>query len=419
MKFGVATFFTGQGIGPAALAQALEQRGFDSLFVTEHTHIPASRRTPYPTGGELPDKYYRLFDPFLALTAAATVTRTLLLGTGVALIAQRDPIITAKEVATLDQLSNGRLLFGVGIGWNREEMESHGTDPTTRGKLTDELLEAMQVIWTREIAEYHGEFVNLDPLYAWPKPIQRPHPPLYFGGGPAAFPRIGRFGGGWYAVSASSDELTASAAQLRAVTGTDTRITAAHVGPVTEEALRGYTDSGAERIVFDLETLSEPETLAQLDGYAALARSLGWSPATPTRIASGEHALASGAGRPQHRIWRDIPPTTLAGFGDRITFKALTADIAQVLRVEIAAGTGIPNQEDPTEQEVHPMEQIDVILSGRMKYVVDGKESTLGPGEAIGIPGGVPHSAVTLEHTTLIEVFTPIPDFPMNEVRTL
>jgi hypothetical protein len=116
MKFGVATVFTGQGIGPAALAQALEERGFDSLFVTEHTHIPASRRTPYPAGGELPERYYRLFDPFLALTAAATVTRTLLLGTGVALIAQRDPIITAKEVATLDQLSNGRFLFGVGIG---------------------------------------------------------------------------------------------------------------------------------------------------------------------------------------------------------------------------------------------------------------------------------------------------------------
>lgn len=407
MKFGVATFFTGQGIGPAALAQALEERGFDSLFVTEHTHIPASRRTSYPTGGELPDKYYRLFDPFLALTAAATATHTLLLGTGVALIAQRDPIITAKEVATLDQLSNGRFLFGVGIGWNREEMESHGTDPKTRGKLTDERLEAMQAIWTREIAEYHGEFVDLDPLYAWPKPMQRPHPPLYFGGGPAAFPRIARFGGGWYAVSPSSDELTASAAELRAVTGTDTRITAAHVGPVTEAALRGYADSGAERVVFDLETLGEPETLARLDEYVAVVRALGWH-APPART----------SGRPQHRIWRDIPPTPLGDFGDRVTFKALTADVAQVLRVEIAAGTGIPNQEDPTEQEVHPMEQIDVILTGRMKYVVDGRELILGPGEALGIPGGVPHSAVTLEDVTMIEVFTPIPGFATNEVRT-
>jgi probable F420-dependent oxidoreductase len=275
MKFGVATFFTDQGIGPAALGPALEERGFDALFVTEHTHVPASRRTPFPGGGELPDKYYRMLDPFLALTAAATVTRTLLLGTGVALVAQRDPIITAKEVATLDLLSNGRLLFGMGIGWNREEMESHGTDPTTRGRYTDELVEAMQAIWTHEIAEYHGEFVNLEPLYAWPKPVQRPYPRLYFGGGPASFARIARFGAGWYAVSPGSEEAAAAVAQLRAVTGTETPVTAAHVGPVTEAALRGYADSGAERVVFDLETLSESATLAQLDEYVAVVESLG------------------------------------------------------------------------------------------------------------------------------------------------
>jgi probable F420-dependent oxidoreductase len=407
MKFGVATFFTDQGIGPARLAQALEERGFDSLFVTEHTHVPASRRSPFPAGGELPEKYYRMLDPFLALTAAASVTKSLLLGTGVALVAQRDPIITAKEVATLDLISNGRLLFGMGIGWNREEMESHGIDPKTRGKLADELVEAMQAIWTREIAEYQGEFVNLEPMYAWPKPVQRPHPPLYFGGGPAAFPRIARFGAGWYAVSPSSDELTASVAQLRALTGTDTAVTAAHVGPVTEGALRGYEHSGAERVVFDLETLDESETLAQLDEYVAVARSLGWSSSGSAR-----------SGRPQHRIWSEIPPTPLGDFGERITIKALTADVAQVLRVEVAAGTGIPNPADPSEREVHPMEQIDVILTGRMKYVVDGKELVMGPGEALGIPGGVPHSAVALEDTTMIEVFTPIPDFPTNEVRT-
>jgi probable F420-dependent oxidoreductase len=277
MKFGVSVFLTDQGIGPAPLAKALEERGFESLFVTEHTHVPASRRTPYPAGGELPDKYYRMLDPFLVLTAAATVTNTLLLGTGVALVAQRDPVITAKEVATLDLLSNGRFLFGMGIGWNREEMESHGTDPKTRGRLTDERVEAMQAIWTREIAEYHGDFVELEPLYAWPKPVQRPHPRLYFGGGPASFPRIGRFGAGWYAVSPSSAELTESVAQLRELTGTDTPVTAAHVGPVTVEALRGYESSGAERVVFDLETLSEDDTLAQLDEYVAVAHALGWT----------------------------------------------------------------------------------------------------------------------------------------------
>jgi probable F420-dependent oxidoreductase len=283
MKFGVATFLTDEGIGPAPLARALEARGFDSLFVTEHTHVPASRRSAFPGGGELPDKYYRMLDPFLALTAAATVTSTLLLGTGVALVVQRDPIITAKEVATLDLLSNGRFLFGMGIGWNREEMESHGTDPKTRGKLADELVEAMRAIWTREIAEYYGDFVNLEPLYAWPKPVQRPYPPLYFGGGPAAFARIGRFGAGWYAVSPSSDDLSASVVELRGVTGTDTSVTAAHVGPVTASALRGYEDAGAERVVFDLETLSERETLAQLDEYVTVTDALGWERANHAR----------------------------------------------------------------------------------------------------------------------------------------
>jgi probable F420-dependent oxidoreductase len=276
MKFGVANFLTDGGIRPAALARALEERGFDSLWVTEHTHVPASRRSPYPGGGELPDKYYRMLDPFLALTAAATVTSRLLLGTGVALVAQRDPIITAKEAATLDLLSDGRFLFGMGIGWNREEMESHGTDPRTRGKLTDELVEAMQSIWTREIAEYHGEFVDLDPLYSWPKPVQRPHPRLYFGGGPAAFPRIARFGAGWYAVSPGSDELMDSMVQLRELTGTATPVTAAHVGPVTKAALDGYAVSGAERVVFDLETMTESETLTKIDEYVALGTSLGW-----------------------------------------------------------------------------------------------------------------------------------------------
>lgn len=407
MKFGVSVFLTDQGVGPAALARALEERGFESLFVTEHTHVPASRRTAFPGGGELPDEYYRMLDPFLALTAAATVTSTLLLGTGVALVAQRDPVITAKEVATLDLISGGRFLFGVGIGWNREEMESHGTDPATRAKLVDERVEAMQALWTREIAEYKGEFVTLEPAYAWPKPVQRPHPPLYFGGGPAAFGRIARFGAGWYVVSPDSAELTLAVAELRAYTGVDTPVTAAHVGPLTAEALQGYESSGVERVVFDLATLSESDTLTQLDEYVDLVGSLGWHVPSPSRT-----------GRVQHRVWGEIAPTPLGEFGDRITIKALTADLAQVLRVEIASGTGIPNPRDPGEQEVHPMEQIDVILAGRMKYVVDGRELIMGPGEALGIPGGVPHSAVALEHTTMIEVFTPIPDFPTGEVRT-
>lgn len=276
MKFGVTTFLTDQGIRPVALARALEDRGFDSLFVTEHTHVPASRRSPYPGGGDLPEKYYRLLDPFLALTAAATATSKLILGTGVALVVQRDPIITAKEAATLDLLSDGRFLFGMGIGWNREEMESHGIDPQTRGKRIDEIVETMQALWTREIAEYRGDFVTLEPSMAWPKPVQRPHLPLYFGGGPATFPRIARFGAGWYAISASSADSTAAIAELREVTGTDTRVTVAHVGPLTEAALHGYPSSGAERVVFDLETLNQDDTFTQLDAYLSVTESLGW-----------------------------------------------------------------------------------------------------------------------------------------------
>jgi probable F420-dependent oxidoreductase len=276
MKVGIYTFPTDQGIGPAPLARAVEDRGFDALFFAEHTHVPVSRRTPFPWGGELPDKYYRLLDPFLALTAAAAVTDTLLLGTGVALVAQRDPIITAKQVATLDLLSRGRFLFGIGVGWNREEMENHGIDPRTRGKRVDELVETMRRLWVDDIAEHHGDFVDLEPSYAWPKPIQRPHVPLLFGGGPAQFPRIARFDAGWFAISASGSDLVAAVADLRVATGTETPVTVAHVGPLTAAALQDYADSGAERIVLELETLNETDSLAGLDDIVSVTHSLGW-----------------------------------------------------------------------------------------------------------------------------------------------
>lgn len=183
MKFGVATFITDQGIAPAPLGRAVEQRGFDSLLIAEHTHIPVERRSPYPGGGELPDIYYRTLDPFVALAAAASVTERILLGTGIALVVQRDPIITAKEVASLDLVSGGRAVFGVGAGWNREEMENHGTNPRTRGRLVDERLRAMRELWTKDKAEFHGEFVDFGPVYSWPKPVQRPHPPCTWAAG--------------------------------------------------------------------------------------------------------------------------------------------------------------------------------------------------------------------------------------------
>jgi len=182
MKYGIVMFPTDYSIGAADLAKAVEQRGFESLFYPEHTHIPASRRTPWPGGADLPKEYWHTLDPFVALTAAAMVTEKLLLGTGIALIMERDPITTAKEVASVDMISNGRFLLGVGGGWNEEEMENHGTDPKRRFKVLRERIEAMKAIWTQDEAEYHGEFVDFDPVWSWPKPVQKPHPPVLIGG---------------------------------------------------------------------------------------------------------------------------------------------------------------------------------------------------------------------------------------------
>src|SRR5215204_5175220 len=198
MKIGAVMFFTTDSMQPAPLARVLEERGFESLWVPEHTHIPSSRKSEYPAGGPLIRPYYDIMDPFLALNTAATVTTKLRIGTGIALLTQRDPIVTAKVVSTIDQLSGGRFLFGVGNGWNQDEMENHGTDFKSRHKLARERIEAMKEIWTKSKAEYHGEFVNFDPMMTWPKPVQKPHPPILVGG---AFPygarRALRYGNGW------------------------------------------------------------------------------------------------------------------------------------------------------------------------------------------------------------------------------
>ena len=168
MRFGVLTFVTDEGIGPAELGAGLEQRGFESLFLAEHSHIPVNAQTRYPLGGPIPPKYYRTLDPFVALTAAAVATDKLVVGTGIALIPQRDPILMAKEVASLDLVSQGRFRFGVGVGWLREEIANHGVDPGVRGQVVEDRLRAMIEIWTQEKAEFHGEFVNFDPIYSWP-----------------------------------------------------------------------------------------------------------------------------------------------------------------------------------------------------------------------------------------------------------
>jgi probable F420-dependent oxidoreductase len=198
MRIGGAMFFTDYSMSPTELARALEDRGFDSLWVPEHSHIPLTRKSPFPSGGDLPKKYYEVMDAFVVLGAAAAVTKTLLLGTGICLIAQRDAIQTAKQVASLDQVSGGRFLFGVGNGWNEDEMANHGTAFASRHKLARERIEAMKVIWTESKAEYHGELVNFEPMMAWPKPVQKPHPPIIVGG---AFPygarRALHYGNGW------------------------------------------------------------------------------------------------------------------------------------------------------------------------------------------------------------------------------
>lgn len=265
MGLGVLTFVTDEGIGPADLGRALEQRGFESLFLAEHSHIPAGDVTPYPAGGPIPPKYYRTLDPFVALTAAAVVTERLALGTGIALVPQRDPIHLAKEVASLDLLSQGRFRFGVGVGWLREEIANHGVDPRVRGRVADERLDAMVQIWTREEAEFHGEFVNFDPIYSWPKPVQKPYPPMYFGGGPAGFKRIARLHAGWLSMTPSAEVLAPQLAQLRDLGGPDVPVISFHGGAPTAEELQGYLALGVEHVLVELPTEPRDETLRRLD----------------------------------------------------------------------------------------------------------------------------------------------------------
>jgi probable F420-dependent oxidoreductase len=267
MKFGISTFVTDEGIAPGALARAIEERGFDSLFIAEHTHIPLSRKSPWPGGAELPRRYYRSLDPFVTLTAAAAATERLLLGTGVALVVERDPIITAKEVASLDLVSGGRMIFGIGVGWNREEMENHGTDPRTRGKLMNERIQAMIEIWTNDEAEFHGHYVDFDPIAAWPKPMQKPYPPIYVGGGRQAFDRIAEFGDAWLPNRMTPSKLEPMLGKLREVAGRDVPVTV-HGASSEPEDVEAYARLGVERVLLGLPTQPEGETLDHLDSLA-------------------------------------------------------------------------------------------------------------------------------------------------------
>ena len=282
MKIGAAMFFTDYSMSPAAFAVAAEQRGFDSVWSPEHSHIPLSRGSAFPAGGELPKKYADAMDPFVALTAAAAATRSIFLGTGVCVVVQRDPIQTAKLVASIDQLSAGRFLFGVGDGWNADEMANHGTAFKTRHKLTRERIEAMKEIWTKSKAEYHGEFVNFDPMMAWPKPAQKPHPPVIVGG---AFPfgarRAIRYGDGWLPHRARPQYPDVAAfipefRKLAAEAGRDPATLPISIWGAKPDldVLRRDRDSGVARIVITFESAAADAVLPDLDRWADLIRKL-------------------------------------------------------------------------------------------------------------------------------------------------
>lgn len=273
MKFGIATFVTDEGIRPAPLGRALEERGFDSVFLAEHSHIPTSRESPYPGGGDLPRVYYRTLDPFVTLAAMADATTNLLLGTGIVLLPQRDIIHTANETASLDVVSDGRLVFGVGAGWNREEMRDHGVDPKKRGPLMTEQLAALKELWTADEAEYHGEHVDFPPTFCWPKPVRTPHPPIYLGGeSEAALNRLAEHGDGWLPRGHTSVDEIRRVRRSLADRGKPDVPTTMFAGPTDPAELEPYVDSGElERVTFMLPTRPEDKTLSILDDYAAVA----------------------------------------------------------------------------------------------------------------------------------------------------
>ncbi len=272
MHLGVTTFPTDYSMAPAELATELEQRGFESLWVAEHSHIPSSRESPWPGGPDLPKMYYDVVDPFVALSMAAAVTSKLKLGTGIALVPQRDPMQLAKQVASLDNLSGGRFLFGVGGGWNAEEMADHGTtDFKGRWKLMRERIEAMKALWTEDEPEYHGDLVDFDKCMVWPKPMQKPHPPVHVGGGfPHAVKRAIRYGDGWIPIGGRDGDLVAMAAEARALVAEAGRDAEAfeisiYAAPPKAEILQQYRDGGIDRAVFMLPPVSREESLPMLD----------------------------------------------------------------------------------------------------------------------------------------------------------
>jgi probable F420-dependent oxidoreductase len=281
MHYGLMMFPTDYAIRVDDLAREAEARRFESLWFPEHTHIPASRRSPWPGGPELPKEYWHSHDPFVALATAAAVTRTLKVGTGICLMVERDPITTAKQVASLDVLSNGRVLFGIGGGWNAEEMENHGTNFKTRWKLLRERVLAMKKIWTDDAAEYHGELVNFDPIWSWPKPAQKPHPPILLGGHTSkALDRVVEYCDGWMPIGIRASSIIENIKDLRQRAekkGRDPQSISVTIfgTPPDEEAIEHYRRVGVERVSFGLPPAGRDAVLPLMDRYAEFARKMG------------------------------------------------------------------------------------------------------------------------------------------------
>ena len=271
MRFGLMTFPTDFSIAPAELGRAAEDAGFETLLFAEHTHIPVSRDTPNPRGGDLPEKYWHTLDPFVALATVAQATERLRIGTGICLVVERDPIITAKEVASLDFVSGGRVEFGVGGGWNREEMRNHGTDPRRRFSIMRERVLAMKEIWTKDEAEFHGEHVDFDPIWSWPKPVQKPHPPVLVGGlGEKVLDRVLEYGDEWMPNRAEPDDLAPRIAELRERAGRHVPVTY-YAAPPEDGFIERLAAAGVDRVLLDVPSEGADAVLPLVERYAELA----------------------------------------------------------------------------------------------------------------------------------------------------
>jgi probable F420-dependent oxidoreductase len=276
-SFGVQIFPTDTTIQPVELARAVEERGLDSLFFPEHTHIPVSRATPFPGGGDLPEWYWRSHDPFVSLAAAAAVTNRIRLGTGICLVIERDPITLAKECASLDVISNGRFILGIGAGWNKEEMENHGANYQHRWKIVREKVLAMKEIWTKDEAEYHGEFVDFEPIWSWPKPMQAGGPPVWMGANSKwVFDRVAEYCEGWMPIGGSGSggmDNMKEALEKRGRSLSDLDI-ALFGAPLDEDKAKGRIDQGFTDLIFGLPQSEPDKVLAHLDKVAELVQRL-------------------------------------------------------------------------------------------------------------------------------------------------